>query len=298
MMKALVTKRILPLLLVATLLFGFAVPVQAAHSHDRVTVEQVDNSSVTASLLTAIPENESPMQPYADTDVVRVSIVLEERSTIGVGFSTQNIAQNAEAMAYRADLQDQQGAIAAAIEGKTGQKLDVVWNLTLAANLISANVRYSQIEAIEQVPGVAEVLIETRYEPDVVSKEEVANPNMATSGKQIGSALAWNAGYTGAGSRIAIIDTGADVNHQSFNADAFDYALSVLAQENGMFTEAYLEKLDLLDADEISAVAGELNVSVNANTAYVNTKIPFGYNYVDGDSLMWKTPFWCLPTVL
>ena len=35
--------------------------------------------------------------------------------------------------------------------------------------------------------------------------------NMATSDKMIGSSAAWAAGYTGAGSRIAIIDTGADV---------------------------------------------------------------------------------------
>ena len=104
----------------------------------------------------------------------------------------------------------------AAIERATEEKLDVVWNLTLAANLISANVPYGQIQAIQSLPGVKEVVVETRYEPCVVDMEETADPNMATSHLQIGSSNAWAAGYTGAGSRIAVIDTGIDTDHQSF----------------------------------------------------------------------------------
>ena len=44
-----------------------------------------------------------------------------------------------------------------------GQSLDVVWNLTLATNIISANVQYGQIEKIEKIKGVDSVLIETQY---------------------------------------------------------------------------------------------------------------------------------------
>ena len=40
----------------------------------------------------------------------------------------------------------------------------------------------------------------------------------------IGSNAAWAAGYTGAGSRIAVIDTGTDTDHQSFSAAGFDYS--------------------------------------------------------------------------
>ena len=271
-MKALETKRILSLLLIVALLLGFAVPVQAVSSHRRIIAEQVDNSNVPTSLLTVIPENETPGEAYADTDIVRVSIVLESKSTIEAGYASQDIAQNAEAMAYRADLQKQQTAVIAAIERKAGQKLDVVWNLTLAANIISANVAYGQIKSIEQIDGVKEVLIETQYMPDVVSKEETVSPNMANSGKQIGSSIAWNAGYTGAGTRIAVIDTGTDINHQSFDSAAFDYALSLKAKEIGMTTEAYLKELDLLDEEEIRAVASRLNADVDAGSAWFSTK--------------------------
>ena len=169
-----VTKQVLCLLLVAAMLAGFAVPVNAVHEPG-ISFKQVDNSSVSANLLTEF-ENHTDQEPqYADTDMVRVSVILEKQSTIEAGYSTQNIAQNAEAMAYRAELQRQQTAMTASIEKATGNKLDVVWNLTLAANIISANVPYGQIEAIEKLQGVEKVLIENQYQPDVVSSLETTS---------------------------------------------------------------------------------------------------------------------------
>ena len=220
---------------------------------------------------TAATEQSAPI--HADTDLVRVSIVLEDASPLHSGFSTMNVAESAEAMAYRAELKNAQAEITAAIERKLGQKLDVVWNLTLAANLISANVRYGQIEAIRAVPGVKGVYVENEYQAIPVENEN--STNMATSGSQTGSILAWAEGYTGAGTRIAVIDTGTDTNHQSLNAEAFEYALSLIAQEKGMSFEAYVESLDLLDAEEIAAAADELNIVdyLDADRAYVNTKL-------------------------
>ncbi len=39
---------------------------------------------------------------------------------------------------------------------------------------------------------------------------------MSTSPEQIGSPAAYAAGYTGAGTQIAIVDTGLDLDHISF----------------------------------------------------------------------------------
>ena len=275
-----VIRRIVCLVLAAALLAGFAVPVRAADGV-KVSFEQIDNSAVCAKLPGRNPVELSGEQcPYADTDLVRVSIVLEKASTIEAGYSPLNIAQNTDAMNYRDALSTDQNAIVTKIERATTEELDVVWNLTLAANIISANVEYGQIETIEKIAGVKSVLIETQYEPDVVSKRE-ADPNMATSGKQIGSSLAWASGYTGAGSRIAIIDTGTDTEHQSFSAEGFEYALKLQAEEAGMTLEAYMEELNLLDVEEIQAVANRLNVKIDPDKVYVNSKLPFGYNYAD-----------------
>lgn len=275
--------RLLSLLLVIALLAGFAVPVHGTERQNDVTWTQVDNSEVSVELLQEADTSSCETQPYQDSDMVRVSIVLDGQSTMKAGFSMQNLANNAEAVAYRTRLEENQNAVAASISRTIGNQLDVVWNLTLAANIISANVQYGQIEAIESVPGVSRVLIETRYEPDVVAGEDSFDPNMATSSKQIGSTVAWEAGYTGAGSRVAVIDTGADINHQSFDPEAFLYSLAYRAEELGMTVESYMEGLNLLDAEEIASVADQLNVSVDAQKAYVNAKMAFGYNYVDGD---------------
>ena len=278
-MKKQLNKRLLSVVLAICLVLSLAAPVAAAPA-GKVSFTKVDNSAVSADLLTRIDADLNAMEAYVDTDVVRVSIFLEEKSTIEAGFSTDSIAANSKAMAYRASLKDQQAEITAAIEKTLGGKLDVVWNLTLAANVISANVKFGQIAAIEAVKGVREVLVETCYEPDVVKAEQKSDPNMATSSAQIGSAAAWAAGYTGAGSRIAVIDTGSDTDHQSLNPDAFQYSLAYQAGKSGMTIEEYAEYIDLLDAEEIAAVSAELNAPVGAE-AYINAKIPFGYNYID-----------------
>ena len=168
------------------------------------------------------------------------------------------------------------------IETAIRSDLDVVWNLTLAANLISANVRYGQIETISALPGVKQVVIENRYQAIPAENNEIGT-HMATSGSQTGSVLAWAEGYTGAGTRIAVIDTGTDTDHQSLTAEGFEYALQQLAEEKGMTYDAYVTSLDLLDAKAITAVADKLNVTVDPETAYLSTKLPFAYNYKDSD---------------
>ena len=95
------------------------------------------------------------------------------------------------------------------------------WNLTLAANIISANVQYGQIEDIKAVSGVRDVVLEALYEPCEVDEGEEYEPNMSTSPEQIGSPAAYAAGYTGAGTRIAIVDTGLGPDHISFPQQAF-----------------------------------------------------------------------------
>ena len=280
-MKKHLNKRLLSLVMAFCMLLSLAAPVAAAPA-SKVSFTQIDNSAVTADLLTKADDDLNTMSDYVDTDVVRVSIFLEDQSTIMAGFTTDSIAANSQAMVYRANLKEKQAETTAAIEKTIGGKLDVVWNLTLAANVISANVKFGQIEAIKAVKGVRDVLVETCYQPDVVKADEVDDPNMATSSAQIGSAAAWAAGYTGAGSRIAVIDTGSDTDHQSLNAEAFEYALAQLAEKAGLTYDEYVASLDLLDADEIASVADQLNAPV-AGEAYINAKLPFGYNYIDED---------------
>ncbi len=116
--------------------------------------------------------------------------------------------------------------------------------------MISANVEYGKIEQIKQLPGVADVVLEQQYEP--AASENTVQPNMEISTGMTGTTTAWSTGYTGAGMRIAIIDTGLDMSHQSFDNGAYEYALEQNAARAKESVEAYKASLDLLDADEIN----------------------------------------------
>ena len=128
-------------------------------------------------------------------------------------------------------------------------------------NLISANVPYGKLEAIAQVDGVKDVCLEQQYAPaEAARSEDVAQPQMYTSAGMIGSDTAWLEGYTGAGSRIAVIDTGTDTDHQSFQAEAFVHALEENASQAGMSYADYIETLDLLDEEEIASLLDKLHI--------------------------------------
>ena len=241
-----------------------------------ITWEKVDNIKLPIKENAAVEEE--AQQQYADTDVVRVSIVLSDPSTLDKGFSASDIASGSKkAMKYRDKLESKQDKMAKTISKKAldGQSLDVVWNLTLATNIISANVQYGQIEKIEKIKGVDSVLIETQYEPCVVKESETTDPNMATSSNMIGSNFAWANGYTGAGSKVAIIDTGADTDHPSLNGAAYSYAVKGLGI-TPVTAADYADKLEKLNAFK-------KNGDLKASDLYVSAKIPFGFNYIDAD---------------
>ena len=289
-MKNQFSTRLLSLLLTLTMVFGLLVPVSAAGSDStELKFEKVDeavDSKLPESKLDGTEEANDIANgeyKYADDEEVRVSIVLDGETTIEK-FGSEDIASNSAAVAYRDELKSEQADVTKAIEAKLGETLDVQWNLTLAANIISANVLYKQIEDIEKVSGVKKVVIETKYEPMVVDKEETADPNMATSTIQTGATNAWAAGYTGAGSKVAVIDTGIDYEHQSFSAAGYEYSMALNAAAAHMTVDEYKESVGVLEkADLTDEVLGQLNVKVTADKAYINSKIPFAYNYIDSN---------------
>ncbi len=284
-------KRLLSLVLVVVLCMSVVLPAAAtgASGSRKVTFEKVDNEEVSLkpSPVGKIEETSEPA-PYGEHEAVRVSIVLKDAPTIAyaeaASVAVEDISTNSAAVNYRNSLKAKQDMATAQIskQALNGAALDVVWNLTLAANMISANVEYGQIEAIKAVPGVQDVVIENCYEPAVVSKG-AADPNMATSSAMIGSPTAYQAGYTGAGSRVAIIDTGIDTDHQSFANGGYEYALHQLADKAGVSYEEYVAGLKLLTADQVADKADQLNVKIDASKTYITEKVPFAYNYVDED---------------
>lgn len=287
-------KRVLSLLVIFSMLMTLTIPVRAAQDKENeLAFEKVDNSLVPASLSSRKAEessNKADEVEYGENDMVRVSIILEEPSAIEAGYSTEDIASNDSAMEYSDELKSQQDAMTDSIESAIGEELDVVWNLTIAANLISAYVEYGQIQKIEALAGVDSVVLENSYEASVADTSDAADPQMATSSSMIDSTTAYMEGYTGAGTRIAIIDTGIDTDHQSFDDGAYEYALKMQADKAGMEYEEYVDSLNLLTVEEIEEVADYLNASYDdgfeAGRTYLTSKLPYAYNYVDSNFII------------
>ncbi|WP_408070511.1 S8 family serine peptidase [Butyrivibrio sp. JL13D10] len=220
-----------------------------------------------------------PVEEKDPEEQTRVIIVMEGDSVLDAGYDTENLAENDAAMNLSENIVAQQEEQVEKIseEALDGEDLDVNYNLSILTNAVSADVAYKDIENIEKVDGVAAVYVATQYDP-----QETADPQTITSGDMIGSYEAWATGYTGAGTRIAIIDTGIDADHPSFDGAAFDAHLAETAEDAGRTIEDY----DLLDAAEIEAVLPNLNASqrsegVSADQLYLSDKIPYAFNYVD-----------------
>ena len=260
--------RILALLLAVTLLASLVIPAAAAGRNDltQLAVEQIDNDLVTAQLPGQQQQqtNAAQEETHAASDMVRVSIVLEKKSTLEAGYTAQEVTDSARAMSYRESLQAQQETLSRKISrvALDGQKLDVVWNLTLATNVISANVPYGAIEKIAAMDGVKSVVEEQRYEPQAVSadgNQGTYEPQMGVAGEMTGAHQAWQNGYTGAGMRVAVIDTGLDTNHQSFDPDAQILVMKVFGANGGAYDSdimAAMEDALVLGADAINLSLG------------------------------------------
>ncbi|MDD7651665.1 MAG: S8 family serine peptidase [Candidatus Faecousia sp.] len=292
-------KKALSLLLALALVLSLAPVAAAAEDPGKtVTFEEISPDQVTAGLLleSAGVEEQATQEPDPD-ETVRVSIVLEKQSVLERGYETMNIASNDAAMRYRKTLEADQQAVQARISTAIGSQLDVAWNLTLAANIISADVRYGDIETIKATRGVADVVLETKYEP-CETEEGTAQPNSGTATVMTGASTVWASGYTGAGSRIAIIDTGLDTDHEAVDNGAYLYALEDNAKAAGMTAQEYMASLNLLDEEEIAAVLPQLNIykgyndvddvfkkddTLTAGVLHLTDKVPFAYNYIDRD---------------
>ena len=223
-----------------------------------------------------------PVEEYDPDELIRVIVVLDGDSVLDKGYDTENLAENRSAISLSESIIEDQSQTVEKIsdEALEGESLDVNYNFSIIANAISADVPFKYIESIEKIDGVKAVYIASLYEPTV----NTADPNTLTAGDMVGSYSTWATGYTGAGTRIAVIDTGIDSDHPSFDGGAFDAHLKETAESAGKSVADY----SLLAKDEISEVlpllnAYQRNSGINADSLYLSEKIPFAFNYVDSD---------------
>ena len=99
--------RILSVMLILAMLAGEMLPTfvfavgHSTHDHgSNVSFTQVDNNQVSAGMTPSNRTEISDEADYADTDNVRVSIVLSRKSTLDAGYSAMDITANKGAIQY------------------------------------------------------------------------------------------------------------------------------------------------------------------------------------------------------
>lgn len=273
-------KRSLAFVLAACMLLALLPSFGAGASAANVSYTEVDPSVIDAGAA-VLPEAEQDAEqdvPAADEEV-HVIILFEQKSLAKKGFSTKDLLEDEAAASYSSSLKKQQLSLVDRIEREAlgGEELEIRYQFTVAVNGVATVVPYGRIEQILAVDGVADVYLEERYELDAT-----VQPDTATAGEMVGSYSAWADGYTGAGSRIAIIDTGLDLSHPSFSEGGYYYSLGISAASFGKKISDY----NLLTKEEIKKALPNLSISADKNPPkaddlYRNAKVPFAYNYVD-----------------
>ena len=127
---------------------------------------------------------------------------------------------------------------------------------------------FGNLEQIAALPGVKAVFVSPVYYPSAAdSTVKVAKPFTVSAGEMSGVPTVWqDLGLTGFGMKIAIIDTGLDMDHPSFAAAPADPSMTAAD------IEAVMDKLN----------AVKLNPGLTAEDLYNTEKVPFTFNYYDG----------------
>lgn len=287
------TGRMIGALLGASMsLNALALPAAAAEdpgSQYDVTFREIDD---TYDLPEQYPAYGQRSRSVRDKEIERILIEFVDACVIERKRDEEWDPSDPDVLAMRDEIRDRQDEYVSRLEQEVfdGQSVDVLTRLDLAANAISIRAQASQIAKIEALDFVKKVTVEQKIYP-VQDTEDTSLKTIqigGTSGASTGIEDASLEGNSGQGTRIAILDTGLNVNHQVFNSDCYNESLRRQAQKKGESLETYKNSLDLFEqSDYTSDLITSLHVKdgdrgLKASDFFVSEKIPYVYNYADG----------------
>ena len=167
-------------------------------------------------------------------------------------------SQYKAATAYANSLREKQDVAVKNIRKALNVDVDVMYNYTLLFNGFSFMGEYRLVEELNRMEGVSAF---------VAAEWDCPEIQLFNSTDMVGAINAWDLDYTGAGTAIAIVDTGMMVNHPAFSTEPEEDTLR--------FTQ-----------DDISAaiagghLQGAGNSSLTLSNVWYSAKIPFRWNYV------------------
>ena len=264
---------VLSLAPVSTVAFAEETESAETPATQELVVEELDGSEYDVDLTQESAETGDlalEQETVDDSEMVKVLIVMEGESVIEEDSSA---VLDEDTQAKMEELEENQAEVVAEIEETVleGEPLEITYNYTWLLNGVAAEVPYGSLEDILAIEGVKQVLLQPVYEVCETATASEAAPMTVSDGVMVGRESAWAAGYTGKGMKIAIIDTGLDIDHQNFAA---------LSEEK--LTDASAT------ADSVAAVLASLNASyryadLTIDDVYYSTKVAYGFNYCDNN---------------
>ncbi|WP_394219162.1 S8 family serine peptidase [Halobacillus trueperi] len=126
----------------------------------------------------------------------------------------------------KANLKAERGKVVSEMK-KAVKEADVNREYDYVFSGFSVELPANEIMKLTTVEGIKAVYPNVHYEAEVISKEEISeeafSPAMMDSAPFIGSDEAWDAGFTGEGVTVAVIDTGVDYTHPDLTHAFGDY---------------------------------------------------------------------------
>lgn len=266
-----------------------SVPVEESGENILVTEIEKPEGFELVTAAQDIEKLDDTAQTYADDDIVRVFVLLDgQEALLDQGFTTEQIVDNTSKVqrastkianeqksviaGIRAAADDYKAAAAAdgSASSFSASDIEVRYQFSVAVNAISVEIPYGILDSVKELSGVESAFLVPLYSvPEDMSGSETADPSMYATQDTFGSAQTWyDAGYTGAGMRVAIIDTGLDLDHAAF---ADDPELT-----DSSMTTADLEKV----YTQLNAY--QLYPGITPDNLYRSAKVPYGFNYIDG----------------
>ena len=187
---------------------------------------------------------------YAPDETVRAIVLLEGQAEAEVGERGSE-----KAAAQRVKLVNRHKAVFRAM---AGIDYELQYEFTRLLNGFSCTVAYGDLEAIAAIEGVKAVHIANTFDAPVLQK--AADSKMAIANQMTGNSLLHDLGVNGAGTVVAVLDTGLNRTHEAFQ-DLPGYTAAY-----GRLTDHYIASLDL-------PVEGK----------YLSSKVPFSYDYAEQD---------------
>lgn len=198
------------------------------------------------------------IKPENPTENVRIIVELE--GTPAIDFATQKGVRYKdlavkERQKFEGQIEKDQVSIQSQIK-KEVPTIKYLESFTTVFNGFSAEVLAGEIEGIAELDGVKAVYESTEY------KRPETKPEMVYSKELVQAQSVWNNyKYKGEGMIVGVIDSGIDPSHRDM----------VLTDSNsGSLTKDYISE--------------KLADGTITNGQYFTPKVPFGYNYMDGNN--------------